>query len=758
MKHSIIFLLLFAIYSHTLFSQKVGLVLSGGGASGMAYVGVLKALEEENIPIDYIVGTSIGALIGGFYAAGYTASEIEEIVVSDEFRSAANGIIDQQHEFYFKKSPSNAGMLNIDFRLDSLFESNIPTNFVNSTPIDLGLLQYFIPANAIAKENFDSLLIPFRCLSANITKGKEEVLSSGNLASAIRASMTYPFYLPPISINGNLMFDGGLYNNFPADVMCTEFDVDYIIASNVSTKLPPPQANNLLSQLRNILIKESTYKIKCTEGVIINSNVEGISTFDFYQNKKTIERGYESALPYIDTIKDRIYYIENEMFREKREAFNRKKPPIKFNKITFDGLHPNQEKYLAQNLKRNNYFSYNELRSETMKFASDEGIESIHPTVRWNDSTKEYDINLKVNKKKPFQLSFGGVISSKPFSTGFVELEYRTLKATSLKLHGNIYFGTFYSSVEGGVRWDIPFDIPFYLEGKYTNNQFDYFDDRRTFIDNKDQSYIVNGEQYWEGKIGLPFLTKGLINLGASYFQQDYNYYQTTSFNRGDTADLTKFEGHSTFAKYSRNSLNRKMYASKGSKYEIMLRYIDGKENTYPGSTARIKDDSKKAQNWFILKGGFDKYFLNSHKFRLGISAEGAYSNQPFFQNYTATVLSAPAYEPIPLSKTLFQDEFRALTDLGAGLKLIYSIRETVDLRAEVFIFQPYETIYSGEKGEAMLSDEIKDQRYLGSFSAVYHTPLGPLSASINYFSDFDTEFSFLFHFGYILFNKKAFQ
>src|SRR5690554_6566465 len=178
MKHSIIFLLLFAIYSHTLFSQKVGLVLSGGGASGMAHVGVLKALEEENIPIDYIVGTSIGALIGGFYAAGYTASEIEEIVVSDEFRSAANGIIDQQHEFYFKKSPSNAGMLNIDFRLDSLFESNIPTNFVNSTPIDLGLLQYFIPANAIAKENFDSLLIPFRCLSANITKGKEEVLSS----------------------------------------------------------------------------------------------------------------------------------------------------------------------------------------------------------------------------------------------------------------------------------------------------------------------------------------------------------------------------------------------------------------------------------------------------------------------------------------------------------------------------------------------------------------------------------------------------
>lgn len=256
MKKVALILLVLSLLSPYLFAQKVGLVLSGGGASGMAHVGVLKALEENGITVDYIVGTSVGAFIGGLYAAGYSPNEIEQIVTSSEFRNAANGVVPEKHKFFLKKSRDNAAMINWHFKLDSIFEVNIPTNFVNSSPVDFGLIAYFAAANAIANKNFDSLLIPFRCLSANISKRKQEVLSNGNLALAIRASMTYPFYVSPITINGDLMFDGGLYNNFPVDVMCEEFDVDYIIASNVSTKIPPPSEDNLLSQIRSMLIKD----------------------------------------------------------------------------------------------------------------------------------------------------------------------------------------------------------------------------------------------------------------------------------------------------------------------------------------------------------------------------------------------------------------------------------------------------------------------------------------------------------------------
>ncbi len=115
----------------SLTAQKVGVVLSGGGAAGSAHIGVLRALEQNEIPIDYIVGTSVGAIIGGFYAAGYSPTEIERIVSSPEFRNSANGIIDEEYLYFIKKSEDNAGLVNVNFSLDSILETNLPTNFVS---------------------------------------------------------------------------------------------------------------------------------------------------------------------------------------------------------------------------------------------------------------------------------------------------------------------------------------------------------------------------------------------------------------------------------------------------------------------------------------------------------------------------------------------------------------------------------------------------------------------------------------------------
>ncbi|MAC95927.1 MAG: hypothetical protein CMC96_10525 [Flavobacteriales bacterium] len=759
MKKVALILLVLSLLSPHLFAQKVGLVLSGGGASGMAHVGVLKALEENGIAVDYIVGTSVGAFIGGLYASGYSPNEIEQIVISDEFRNAANGIIQEEYKFFLKKSRDNAAMINWHFKLDSIFEVNIPTNFVNSSPVDFGLIAYFAAANAIANKNFDSLLIPFRCLSANISKRKQEVLSNGNLALAIRASMTYPFYVSPITINGDLMFDGGLYNNFPVDVMCEEFDVDYIIASNVSTKIPPPSEDNLLSQIRSMLIKDSDYKINCTKGIIINADVEDISTFDFYQNQEAINRGYEEASLLVDSIKNEIQVGNIDQLKARRDTFNQQKPLLYFGDIDYEGLHPRQAKYYEQNLdKLAEEFPYKNLEAAAMKALSDEKIKSILPKADWNEEKQNFDLFLKVKKEKPFKASFGGVISSKPFSTGFFELDYNRLNATGLKARGNIYFGNFYSSTEAGLRWDIPFDIPFYLESHFTINQFDYFNDRTAFIDNVNQSYIIANENYWESKIGLPVFNKGKVNFGASYFWQDYEYYQNSDFDRGDTSDLTKFEGYSTFAKYQLNSLNRKMYATKGTKLKLMMRYISGREKTYPGSTALLRDKAFERHDWLILQAKFEKYFLSKKRIRFGISAEGVYSDQPFMQNYTATVLMAPAYSPLPENRTLFQNQYRALSYVGGGLRAIYTYRDLLDFRAELHVFQPYETINSNELGQAQLGEEIVDRDLLGTFTAVYHSRLGPLAASLNYFGDAENELSFLVHFGYIIFNKRGFE
>ncbi len=738
--------------------QKVGVVLSGGGASGMAHVGVLKALEENNIPIDYITGTSIGALVGGLYAAGYSPEQIEKMVSDPSFLDAANGIIDQNYQAYFKKGESNSSMLSWKFNLDSTFEANIPTSFVNSTPIDFGLMVYLTNANTVSQGNFDNLFIPFRCIASNITDREQMVFREGNLPSSIRASMTYPFYLTPIELDGKLMFDGGLYNNFPADVICEEFNPDFIIASNVSSRIDDPTEDNLVSQVKSMLIKNRTLTIPCADGIIINSEVDDISTFDFNLNSLAIQRGYQSTLKKMQEIQSKVKTrVYAQQLSKARSEFREKQPLLRFDKLKFMNYPDNQAKYFIQkvNLKGKS-FDVDRLLKPYFALASEEKIRSIYPIATYDSSSQFYNLTLDVKEDKNFTASFGGIVSSKPFSTGFFEIDYKTLKSTSLNLNANIYFGRFYSSVQGKVRWDIPFDVPFYLESKFTINQYDFFNNQATFIDIIEAPYIITNEQYADLNIGLPALNKAKVNFGANYYWQEFNYYQSENFNRGDTADISMFEGYSTYAKYERNTLNKKMYASKGDRLQFMLRQINGREKTIPGSTAITKKEFSKSHHWTMVKLEGEKYFLEKQKIRVGGLLEMVFSDQSPFQNYTATLLNAPVFQPLPETKTIFMEQYRAFTYLGAGLNLIYAVKDNIDLRASAFLFQPYEELKLDNSGLTKFGEEVSERDYLGTFTLVYHSRFGPLAANLNYYHDNDEPFSFLVHFGYLIFNQRA--
>ncbi len=738
----------------------MGVVLSGGGASGLAHIGVLKALEENNVPIDYIVGTSIGALVGGLYASGYSPNQIEELITSEEFSLAAKGSINEDYIFYLKENPTNPGLINWNFNLDSLFETNIPTNFISSIPIDFGLMQYFAPADGKAKENFDSLFIPFRCLASDITNKSLAVFKEGNLASSIRASMTYPFFIAPITIDGNVMFDGGLYNNFPVDILCDEFKVDYIIASDVASELEPPNTDNLVSQIRNMLIKAPKYELICQKGIIINSKVDDISTFEFEDGSDIISRGYESTIELMDSIKHNIAFERKVTeVSKRRNRFNVSKPELIFHQIETEGIHHTQDKYLIKEIdKEKDGFDIEDLEKPYMKFASDPKIKTIYPTYEYDSISKEFNLLLEIKKQKNFKATFGGVFSSKPISTGFLELDYQNLGATGVRASGNIFFGNFYSSAQAKFRWEIPFDIPFYMESSYTINQYDFFNSRSTFVEEEDPPYIISSERFAEFNFGLPVTTKSKLVLGASYTWKNFEYYQSNNFNRGDTSDLSLFEGSSFYGRFDFNSLNHKMYASKGVSLNLMLRYINGREETTPGSTSSDQTFFKKKHDWWIFRGVLEKYFFEKNSFRIGGLIDGVVSNQPFFQNYTATVLNLTQFQPLPENSTLFQPRYRALSYLGGGLKTIYTFNEKLDFRLEGYVFQPYEAIVSDIDGKANLLEEGVDRSFIATFTSVYRTRLGPLAASVNYFDDEKNEFSFLVHFGFIIFNRKAYE
>ena len=158
-----------------LFAQKVGLVLSGGGARGFAHIGVIKALEENGIPIDFITGTSAGALVGGMYVSGTSPQQMQNIVLSDDFKNWATGTLSDELIYFFKERERDASWATVKLSYDSTLRMNLNGALVNSGQIDFALLENHSAASAGADYDFNNLFVPFRCVASDI-KNKRPVI------------------------------------------------------------------------------------------------------------------------------------------------------------------------------------------------------------------------------------------------------------------------------------------------------------------------------------------------------------------------------------------------------------------------------------------------------------------------------------------------------------------------------------------------------------------------------------------------------
>ncbi|HLG04161.1 MAG TPA: patatin-like phospholipase family protein [Bacteroidia bacterium] len=743
--------------------EKVGVVLSGGGASGLAHIGVLKALEENNIPIDYICGTSIGALIGCMYSIGYTPLEIEMMVLSDDFKSWATGTFQPDQIYYFKRKEDNASWITFKLSLDTTLVTNLPTNLVSPVQMDFALMEITAAASAAANYNFDSLFIPFRCVASDIASKQSVIFRDGDLGESIRASMSYPFYVKPIRVNGKLLFDGGLYNNFPSNVMYDDFFPDFIIGSNVATAFPNPDEDNLLSQIRAMLTSRSDFDPKCENGIVIEPDVDWIALFDFENARVAIDSGYNATLRVMGDIKLCVNRRSNvSALSARRSIFKAKQPRIVFDKIEIDGpgMKKNQVTYVSRMLRhRSRYVDIENLRPGYYRLASDDKIKSIFPKARYNTSTGYYDLKLTIKKEKKISTQFGGNFSNRPINMGFVGFQYNMLRNPSVSLIGNIYFGKLYSSLQARTRIDFPTRLPFYIEPVITLNRWDYYRSSPAFFEDTKPPFLIKQDRYAEVNSGIPIRNKGRLLLGTGFGFIRNLYYQTDAFTSADTADRTDFSMLTTHVSYERNTLNRKQFATSGTYFSLRGRYVHGEEFYEPGTTAGVNDPFRAIHNWFQFCLTYDTYYKERGRWRLGFSGELVFSTQPFFSNYTASILSAPAFEPTPESRTYFIPQFRAYKFAATGLKSIFVLWKAIDWRVEGYVFVPYEAIRKDEstlKAYAGAPFTLSDVSYIAMTALVWHSPLGPVSVSLNYYSPKNPPFSLLFNFGYIIFNRKS--
>ncbi len=742
-----------------LHAQKVGIVLSGGGARAFAHVGVLKALEENNIPIDYITGTSGGALVGSMYACGLTPAQIEQIVLSFEFQNAGKGIFDEDLIYYFLKHDDDASWVYLKIGYDSILTARVQPSIVNSAAVDFGLMERYANAIALASYNFDSLVVPFRCLSSDIRTKKSMIFKEGDLTQAIRASMAFPFYFSPVISDGMILIDGGMYNNFPADVMLSEFHPDIIIGSSAAGPIDIPYEDNIISQTKTMLVQATNYTVPRPQDILVSCTVQQIGVFDFDRSKEAIDSGYKATMAMMPLIKQRITRQANTTsLNITRKQFMQDAKPVLVDQIFVRGVTTEQAYYFIKTLKpQKEPIELKKLKQGYFKLVQDDNVKYIFPKLIFNDQTGYFDMIIEARRERDLRVDFGGNFSSRPVNEAFIGLQYNLLGKQSIILNSNFYFGKFYNSIDLNFKLIIPGKLSLYTQPFYTKSRWDYFRSSSSFFEDIKPSYLIKNEVKTGINIGFPARNRGKVILEGSYFELENDYYQTRNFTLKDTADKSQFNGITAQIKFERNALNRKMYASKGSYFSIAARAVQGDEVTYLGTTSSVRDTTTKFNQWMQARVTWDNYYMKLGPVRFGFYCELLLSNQQFFSNYTASILTAPTFEPTQESKTIFIDRYRSHNYLGIGSKHIWAISSSLDLRLEGYLFQPFQEILKGANDFKARYGVPFSKRYLSASSTlIYHTPLGPISLGVNYYAAEVKPFTFMFHFGYILFNKKA--
>jgi NTE family protein len=277
--------------------KSVGLVLSGGGARGLAHIGVIRALEEQNVQIDAIAGTSMGAVVGALYASGRTPDELEAIALSIDWSQVLADLPARNHLSFRRKQDSRGNVVKAHVTLNDGVVS-LPKGVIQGQNLQLTLQQLFLHVSSV--ENFDDLPIPFRAVASDLVTGEPHVFSQGSLATATRASLTIPGLFAPVEMDGRMLVDGGIANNLPVDVV-KSMGVDVVIAVDIATPLYDADTLDsvlpIIEQLTTLLTARQAkrqYALITDDDLLITPDMRDISTADLENTQTIIQRGHQA--------------------------------------------------------------------------------------------------------------------------------------------------------------------------------------------------------------------------------------------------------------------------------------------------------------------------------------------------------------------------------------------------------------------------------------------------------------------------------
>ena len=596
-KYAWILLLLFI--SQTAFSQdstivnsrpKIGLVLSGGGAKGAAHIGVLKYIEEAGIPIDYIAGTSMGSIIGGMYALGYSPDEIRNIISSLDWDRLISNNVDRRKTSFIRKHESLNQSLIIPFSINTNEEELQSRSFRNSLPKGIvsgdNLINLF---NSLAVGYSDSIAFsefptPFICIATNLINGEADILDKGIFTKSIRASMAIPVLFDPVKIGNTPYVDGGLVCNFPAE-QCRAMGADYIIGVSMSPGLEenPDNLSSILSQVKQlkeiITDKENGQYHKLCD-IFIRPELKGVGMLNF--NAESVARitqsGYESA----SEQKEKFDALKKKIFSEKGEktviASNKKKAQnIIQNKVLISGIELNGvEKHIERWMRRactikiGDAVCKEDIDKSVSIYYGTGNYESITYTLHEDKTNPEsYILRFNFVDKSPHDVGLGFRFDSQDMLSVLLHLGINSNRMSGFKADIDTKLGS-----NQWLKLNLSYGHLLYpkinFSYKFRNSELDVYDMDKLdmngkFLQHKFRLYL--SENYSRTfSIGIGFEVEHLTPRKVMY-----------SLHDAVDMDYKAINTLGTFAYLNFDNLNKNRFPTRGVKGRIDCTWKDGR-------------------------------------------------------------------------------------------------------------------------------------------------------------------------------------
>ncbi|RZJ35128.1 MAG: patatin [Flavobacterium sp.] len=382
---------------------KVGLVLSGGGAKGFAHIGVLKVLEEAGVEISYIGGTSMGAVVGGLYASGYNASQIDSIFKATDFDALLQDFIPRSSKNFYGKRNDELYAVSLPF---DKFRIGIPT------ALSKGLYNYNLLTklthNVRHVRDFSKLPIPFLCIATDIETGQEVVLDKGYLPQAMAASSAFPSLFTPVEIDGRVLIDGGVTNNYPIDEL-KKRGANYIIGVDVQDELKDRNSLNdatrILVQISNLQMIQRMNEKRAQTDLYIRPDISNYGVISFDEGKEIVRKGEEGAFAVFEKLKQ----LADQQKPYKKPAASVKTDSINITNISVNKLDNFTRSYILGKLRLRpcTRIGYDDLKNGIDNLSATQNFSTINYSLEGNPSGgDDLKLNLAENSVKTY-LKFG---------------------------------------------------------------------------------------------------------------------------------------------------------------------------------------------------------------------------------------------------------------------------------------------------------------------------------------------------------------